>query len=103
MNLNKIKLKVVYLWYDYLTYRTSRLTIRYTKLKNKMDALEVKYMHKEDTRSYWEKIVDESKEHFAGFEDIAAKPSISISEDLKQEVTTPITVDIKTNRFLENN
>lgn len=105
--LNKIKLKVVYLWYDYLTYRSTKVLAKYFRLKSKIDALEVKYMNV-DKQTEWEKLVNEAKSIYSGdqfevFENLGAKPSMSISGDLQQDVSSPVTIDIQSNRFLENN
>jgi hypothetical protein len=55
-----IKLKLVYLWYDYLQYKRTKLGTKLFRLDKKIDALEVKYMGVEPTTVDWSKIEQES-------------------------------------------
>ncbi len=50
---NKIKLKLVFLYYDYLLARRIRLAKKLFKLDLSVDKLEVKYMYKEPTKVDW--------------------------------------------------
>lgn len=58
--MKNIKLKLVYLWYDYLQYKRVKYGTKLFKLDKKIDALEVKYMGVEPTTVDWSKIEQES-------------------------------------------
>lgn len=58
--MKNIKLKLVYLWYDYLQYKRVKYGTKLFKLDKKIDALEVKYMGVEPTKVDWSKIEQES-------------------------------------------
>lgn len=55
-----IKLKLIYLWYDYLQYKRYKYGTKLYKLDKKIEALEVKYMGVEPTTVDWSKIESES-------------------------------------------
>jgi len=48
-----IKLKIVFMYYDYLLARRIRLAKKLFKLDLRVDKLEVKYMYKEPTKVDW--------------------------------------------------
>ncbi len=50
---NKIKLKLVFLYYDYLQYKRTKLGTKLFKLDKKIHSLEVKYMGIEPTVVDW--------------------------------------------------
>jgi len=50
---NKIKLKLVFLYYDYLQYKRTKLGTKLFKLDKKLHSLEVKYMGIEPTVVDW--------------------------------------------------
>jgi hypothetical protein len=55
-----IKLKLIYLWYDYLQYKRVKYGTKLFRLDKKIGALEVKYMGVEPTTVDWSKIEQES-------------------------------------------
>jgi hypothetical protein len=58
--MKNIKLKLVYLWYDYLQYKRYKYGTKLFRLDKKISALEVKYMGVEPTTVDWSKIEQES-------------------------------------------
>lgn len=55
-----VKLKLIYLWYDYLQYKRYKYGTKLYKLDKQIEALEVKYMGVEPTTVDWSKIESES-------------------------------------------
>jgi hypothetical protein len=51
--MKEIKLKVVFLYYDYLLAKRIKLAKKLFKLDLTVDKLEVKYMYKEPTKVDW--------------------------------------------------
>ena len=54
-----VKLKLIYLWYDYLHYKRYKYGTKLYKLDKQIEALEVKYMGVEPTTVDWSKIESE--------------------------------------------
>lgn len=50
-----VKLKLIYLWYDYLQYKRYKYGTKLYKLDKQIEALEVKYMGVEPTTVDWSK------------------------------------------------
>lgn len=54
----KFKLKLVFLYYDYLQYKRTKLGTKLFKLDKKIHSLEVKYMGIEPTVVDWSNLPD---------------------------------------------
>ncbi len=79
-------MKLIYLYYDYLQYKLRKKNKGLLALHERIDHLEVTYMHKEKPEWDWKKIEREAEGHFKGFEDIKINPTISVSDDIHKVV-----------------
>lgn len=65
---NKIKLKLVFLYYDYLQYKRTKLGTKLFKLDKKIHSLEVKYMGIEPTVVDWSNLPDVTEVELENYE-----------------------------------
>ncbi len=58
----KLKLKIIFLYYDHLLARRIRLAKKLFKFDQIVDKLEVKYMYKEPTKVDWSNLEEVNNE-----------------------------------------
>lgn len=63
-----IKLKLVFLYYDYLQYKRTKLGTKLFKLDKKIHSLEVKYMGIEPTVVDWSNLPDVTEVELENYE-----------------------------------
>lgn len=64
----KFKLKLVFLYYDYLQYKRTKLGTKLFKLDKKIHSLEVKYMGIEPTVVDWSNLPDVTEVEIENYE-----------------------------------
>lgn len=64
----KFKLKLVFLYYDYLQYKRTKLGTKLFKLDKKIHSLEVKYMGIEPTVVDWSNLPDVTEVELENYE-----------------------------------
>lgn len=64
----KFKLKLVFLYYDYLQYKRTKLGTKLFKLDKKLHSLEVKYMGIEPTVVDWSNLPDVTEVEIENYE-----------------------------------